>query len=326
MPFPFPFPPPFEAPTFTVREFLFQMYKLISAGSPTVPLQGSDDSFALQVLNQLLQAYAGTGLMLTIAKTVTIPVNIGIYSIMFVDPTYPTSQRFTVNTTLTTGLPTFTVINGSLFRPGDLVFGVGIPPFTTILSINGNVITLTNNATITGTSVITIIQEIITPGIVYIKQGRLANLDSAWLLLNGVTYPLIDKSRDDYLSAWKYDPLQGLPRFVITFPDTNAVGLRLYPAPSQYFEFFCRGKFQLPMLTKDSDMSLLPQYFIRYLLLATARDVAFYKSRADAWTEKLEALYTESRDVMESTSEVNLSITGDEQSLLNGAWRVRAGI
>ena len=29
---------------------------------------------------------------------------------------------------------------------------------------------------------------------------------------------------------------------------------------------------------------------------------------------------------MEAASEVNLSIAGDEQSLLNGSWRIRAGI
>ncbi len=32
------------------------------------------------------------------------------------------------------------------------------------------------------------------------------------------------------------------------------------------------------------------------------------------------------KDQIEAASEVNLSIAGDEQSLLNGAWRVRAGI
>jgi hypothetical protein len=51
-----------------------------------------------------------------------------------------------------------------------------------------------------------------------------------------------------------------------------------------------------------------------------------YKGRAEAWTPKLEQFYEEAYDIMVSTSEINLSITGDEQSLLNGAWRVRAGI
>lgn len=159
-----------------------------------------------------------------------------------------------------------------------------------------------------------------------IPLGRLANLDSAWLLLDGVTYPLIDKSRDEFLSSFKYDPLQGLPRFVIVYPDTEVVRIRLYPAPSQFFQFNLRGKFQLTELTSDDDMSALPIYYQRYLSWAVARDAAMYKGRAEAWTEKLEAIYQESKLQMEAASEVNLSITGDRASLLNGAYRVRAGI
>jgi hypothetical protein len=312
--------------TYTVRDFLFQMYKLISASNPTVPLHGSDDSVGMLVLNQLLQAYAGNGLMLTIAKTVTAPVDNTVDTVVFVDPSFVTDSIQTEAVTLTIASPSFTVLNGAVYQLGDVVTGSGIPANTTILSIVGNLVTLTANAAVNGTSILTFTHPLPTPGVVYIKEGRLANLDSAWLLLSGVTYPLIDKSRDDYLAAWKYDPLKGLPRFVITFPDTDRVNLRLYPAPSQFFTFMCRGKFQLATLTKDSDMSSLPQYFIRYLLFACARDVAFYKGRADAWTQKLENMYIEARDIMESTSEVNLAITGDEQSLLNGAWRVRAGI
>lgn len=248
---------------YTVRDFLFQSYRLINASNPTVPLHGDDQELGLLVLNQLLQSYASTGLMITIAKTVNANINLGNDGILFTDSTYSMSDY----------VPT---------------------------------------------------PELVNP--VQIKSGRLANLDSSWLLLSGVTYPLIDKSRDEYLAAWKYDPLQGLPRFSIVFPDTAFVGLRLYPAPSQFFEFVARGKFQLEVMTKDSDMSNLPQYYIRYLLFATARDICMYKGRAEAWTPKLEQMYTEAKDIMEASSEVNLAIAGDEQSLLNGAWRVRAGV
>ncbi len=311
---------------YTFRDFAFQMYRLISASNPTTPLHGDDEKLCLQVLNQLLQAYAGNGQMLTIAKTLSCPINNGIHTVRFVDNNYPTDTIVRELVTLTTLSPSFTVQNGTIYNVGDLVTGNGIPALTAILSIDGNLITLTNNATITGPSTLTFTQPNVIPGIVFIKQGRLANLDNAWLILSGVTYPLIDKSRDDFLAAWKYEPLKGLPRFAIVFPNTEYVDIQLYPAPSQFFEFFCRGKFQLSEYTKDSDMSNLPQYFIRFLLFAGARDVCMYKGRADAWTPKLEQFYQEAYDIMVSTSEVNLSITGDEQSLLNGAWRVRAGI
>lgn len=241
----------------TVREFVYQMYRLISASNPTIPLHGDDEKLAIRVLNQILQSYASSGLLLTIAKTVSVGVNLGNESIIFTDPSYP--------------------------APTD-------------------------------------------PKLVQIAQGRLANLDNAWLLLDGVTYPLIDKSRDDYLGAWKYEPLQSLPRFIITFPDTNVVYARLYPAPSQFYQFFCRGKFQLPLLTVNDDMSGVPEYWHLYFMYAVARYVSKFKGRGSAWTPDLEADYRELKDNMEAASEVNLSITGDQDSLLNGAWRVRAGI
>jgi hypothetical protein len=159
-----------------------------------------------------------------------------------------------------------------------------------------------------------------------ITLGRLANLESAWIELSGVTYPLINKSRDEFLASYKYDPLLGLPRFIVVFAETEVVRLRLFPAPSQAFTFYLRAKFQLPELTSNDTLDSLPQYYERFLLLAVARDTAFYKGRASAWTPELEALYTAAKDVMESASEVNLSIVGDQESMLNGAWRVRAGI
>lgn len=246
---------------YTVRDFLFQSYRLINASNPTMPLHGDDQNLGLLILNQLLQYYASNGLMLTIAKTVNAPINLGDNGVIFTDTNY---------------VP-------PLPPPGE-------------------------------------------PSKVQITSGRLANLNSSWLILNGVTYPLIIKSRDEFLAAWRFEPLQGLPRFLILFPDTDIVSSQLYPAPSQYFEFFARGKFQLPELDKDSDMSSLPQYYIRFLLFAVAKDISMFKARADAWTPRLEEMYLAAKDVIESASEVNLSIVGDEQSLLNGAWRVRAGV
>ena len=310
----------------TVREFLFQMYRLINASNPTIPLHGDDESLALTVLNQLLDYYSSTGLMLTIAKTVSVDINLPINQIFFTDPNYSTVTTTTEIVTLSIGSPSFTVVDSSIYFLGDLVTGGGIPAFSTIISIIGNVITISNDATLAGLHNLTFTHDVSDPSVAYINQGRLANLDNAWLQLNGVTYPLIDKSRDDFLAAWKYEPLQGLPRFIITFPATDVVRAQLYPAPSQFFTFFCRGKFRLPTLNKDSDMSSLPVYYTRFFLYSVARDVALFKGRADAWTDKLEARYMEAKDIMEASSEVNLSITGDEQSLLNGAWRVRAGI
>jgi len=236
----------------TVRDFITQSYRLISASSPTVPLHGSDLSLGLQVLNQLLQSYASTGLMLTIAKEFSLPLSVGQKDVICGSASY-------------------------------------VP----------------------------------TPDV---PIGRLANLENAWLLLNGVTYPLIIESRSEFLAAWKFDPLKSLPRFVMVFPETQVTRLRLYPAPSQFFELNLRGKFQLDGLTANDDMGNVPLYYHRYLMFALARDVAMYKGRMEAWTAPLESMYQAAKDEMVSSSEVNLAITGERDSLLNGSWAVRAGV
>ncbi len=311
----------------TVREFVFQMYSLISASNPTIPLHGPDEQLAIRVMNQILRNYASSGLMLTIAKTVSVDINLPVKEIWFTEPDYmgPVTTQ-TENVTLIAVSPNITVADGSIYSVGDLVTGGGIPPLTYIVDIVVNAITLSHNATISGNSILTFSHEIPTPNIAYIKQGRLANLDSSWLDLSGVTYPLIDKSRDEFLAAWKYEPLQGLPRFIITFPDTTLVRAQLYPAPSQFYTFFARGKFQKSILTSNDTLEGLPEYFELFFLYAVAKYVCKFKGRAAAWTDDLEADYRELKNDMEAASEVNLSIAGDEQSLLNGAWRVRAGI
>lgn len=310
----------------TVREFVYQMYRLISAGNPVIPLHGDDENLAIRVLNLLLQSYASSGLMLTVAKTVSATINLPIKEIFFTPPTYSTVTTNTEIVTLALGSPSFSVADSSIYFVGDLVTGGSIPALTTILSIVGNIITLTANATTTGPSSLTFTHDVSDPTVAYIKEGRLANLDSAWLVLSGVTYPLIDKSRDEFLAAWKYEPLQGLPRFIITFPDTGLVRAQLYPAPSQFYTFFCRGKFQLSPLTSNDDLSGIPEYYHLYFMYAVGKYVSKFKARGSAWTPDLETEYRELKDNMEGASEVNLSISGDEQSLLNGAWRIRAGI
>lgn len=160
-----------------------------------------------------------------------------------------------------------------------------------------------------------------------IQSGRIANWENAWLVLNGVTYPLIFKTRDEYESSFKYEPLAGLPRYIIPFPETQVVRFRIYPAPSQTFDFYIRGKFQLTSYTStDNTMETLPGYYERYLMFALAKDLALFKGRVAAWTPLLEQELTDARNNIAANSEVNLSIVGDEESLLNGSWRVRAGV
>lgn len=156
--------------------------------------------------------------------------------------------------------------------------------------------------------------------------GRLSNLQNAWLELDNVTYPLIDESRNTFFASYKYDPQLGLPRFVIITNEVDLTRMRFYPAASQVYTVNIYGKFQLANVDENSLMSGLPSYYIRYLRFALAKDLSFYKARTEAWTQKLEDQYLDSKKDMESVSSVNLNIETEQESYLNGAWRVRAGV
>jgi hypothetical protein len=236
----------------TVKQFVQDAYQLVSAGSPTTPLYGDDQSKGVQFLNELLQAYSSNSNLLTIAQFVTTTLSIGQQFVTFGDASFVPTPNVTV--------------------------------------------------------------------------GRLSNFQNAYLLLDGVTYPLIDQSRNVFFASYKYDPLMGLPRFAIITNDVDLTTMRVYPSPSQEYELHVYGKFQLPLLTINSTMAELPLYYARYLKFALAKDLAMYKGRAKAWTQDLQDMLIEARDDMKSASAINLVVETNRESLLNGSWRVRAGI
>lgn len=159
-----------------------------------------------------------------------------------------------------------------------------------------------------------------------VQEGRLSNLQNAWLLLEGVTYPLVDESRNVFFDSYKYNPQEGLPRFCIITNEVDITRMRVYPSPSQVYELSVYAKFELRILTENSTMAELPSYYTRYLRLALAKDLAIYKGRAQAWTQLLEDMLIKAELDMQSVSSINLAIQSDHDSYLNGSWRVKAGI
>lgn len=243
-------------PVQTVKDFVNDSYQLISASSPTVPLQGNDQSKAIQFLNELLAFYSATGALIVTPLEQSFTLNIGVESVTFTDPS------------------------------------VTIPPTT---NPNFNI-------------------------------GRLANIQNAFLTLDGVTYPLYIESRNLFKSSYKYDPLQGLPRYAIPTYFDDYTEVRFYPAGSQAFQVSIFGKWQLSQLTANSTMQSLPTFSIKFYKLALARELAFYKGRSEAWTDKLERMYQQALDDMIAFSPINLEVEGIHEDLLNGKWRVIAGI
>lgn len=162
--------------------------------------------------------------------------------------------------------------------------------------------------------------------VVRVLNGRLSDLQNAWLNLDGVTYPLVDESRNIFYASYKFDPQEGLPRFCIITNNTDYTTMRVYPSASQQYSVSVYGKFQLPILTINDDMSGVPQYYYRFLSLALAKEIARYRGRMSAWTADLAQELKDAKEEMESISPINLTITSEHDSLLNGSWRVRAGI
>lgn len=239
-------------PSQTVREFISDSYQIISPNTPTVPLQGNDQSKGLQYLNELIQYYSASGLLTPIPRQIYYELQIN-------------------QGTITSGSPDFTP----------------------------------------------------TPDLPY---GRLANIENAWVELQGVSYPLIEESRHEFNASYKYSPLQGLPRFIIIYPETNLTRIQVYPAPSQVYNLYIYGKFEMPLLTLNSTLEDYPAYYIRFLRFALAQELAIYKGRIAAWTPQLQAKYDEAQDIIEGASSFNLDIQGDRDSMLNGKWRIISGI
>jgi len=157
-------------------------------------------------------------------------------------------------------------------------------------------------------------------------EGRLSNLQNAWLELDGVTYPLIIENRNTYYASYKYEPQLGLPRFAIVQNQVDLTQIQFYPGASQTYEVHAYGKFQLPDLTENGTMAILPTYMEMFMQFAVAKYLGFFKGRSEAWTQKLEDELINLKKDLESVSSVNLNIETEQESYLNGAWRVRAGV
>jgi len=160
-----------------------------------------------------------------------------------------------------------------------------------------------------------------------ITEGRLSQLLESWLILEGVTYPLIPISVSEFNESWKYNPLEGLPRYVVIRQETDISYLRVFPAPSQEFKLFIRAKFEVSEFNSNDTMDTLPKYYKRFLKLALSSDLADYKGRSEAWTPKLEQRLKEARSEMIAASPINLSVVSDDTNTTPAAkWRVISGV
>lgn len=234
----------------TVKEFVRDTYRLISANSPTVPLHGDDLKIALRTLNQLLRSYVAGGKYLSVTKTTTF--------------TMPQGQQEVT------------------YGPADVAADV--------------------------------------------QEGRIAKLFSVWVVLNNIDYPLKIFDDQRYFDSFKYEPLTGLPRFAIILDGKDSTTLRIYPAPSQNYTLHARGIYSVESLKSTDSVDNIPIYSYRFVQLALAKYLSLKKGRASAWTTELQDEYEDARLDILNNSERGLTIVGSNETLLNGANRVKAGV
>lgn len=91
----------------TVNDFIQDSYQLITANSPTVPLQGNDLQKGIQFLNELIQGYGSSSLMLTIAQKVQLTVQIGQLFVTFADAGFIPPAHWTGDPNYGTTLPSY---------------------------------------------------------------------------------------------------------------------------------------------------------------------------------------------------------------------------
>lgn len=165
-----------------------------------------------------------------------------------------------------------------------------------------------------------------TPLVTWLSCGRLANLENVWIELSGVTYPLFDQSRNEFFESYKFEPLAGLPLYAIVRYLWNMTTIQLYPKPSQFYQFFVWGKFQLAYADENSMLENIPDYMVLFLIYALGRHLRLFKARNLAWTKDHEQVYQELLIQMQAVSTMNLNIRSDDENMLWGAWRVRSGV
>lgn len=91
----------------TVNDFIQDAYQLISASTPTAPLQGNDLQKGIQFLNELIQSYGSSSLMLTIAQKIQLTVQINQLFVTFADTGFVPPADWTGNPYYGATLPSY---------------------------------------------------------------------------------------------------------------------------------------------------------------------------------------------------------------------------
>lgn len=154
--------------------------------------------------------------------------------------------------------------------------------------------------------------------------GRLVATQNAWILFEGVRYPLTDITRNRFNNAALYEIQVGLPLNYIIYDQNDYTVLRLWPAPQQEYILIVDGKIQPEFIHSNTEMTI-PDYMTLFLKYATAKECAFGLNRESAWSAKMEERFLDLERQMINKSPRNVDI-GRRRNMLNGATLVASGL
>jgi len=155
--------------------------------------------------------------------------------------------------------------------------------------------------------------------------GRLVATQNAWILFEGVRYPLTDITRNRFNNSALYEIQQGLPLNYIIYDQDDHTVLRLWPAPQQEYILIVDGKIQPSFVNSNMLLSGIPDYMILFLKYALAKECALGLNRESAWSAKLEDRFLDLERQMINKSPRNVDI-GRRRNMLNGATLVASGL
>jgi hypothetical protein len=158
-----------------------------------------------------------------------------------------------------------------------------------------------------------------------IVYHRLVRLKYCVLIINGYRYPVDVIDDYDYYCMIYAETAQGRPTGVFFSNDMTGTGtyerskLVFIKQPDQAYQCEIKGKFVLPTLTLNSDITIIPAYYMKLLRYSLAKELALMYHPQN-WTADHEKNLIELKDATFSIADTDLSTRLGTDFLGNRRW------
>lgn len=144
-----------------------------------------------------------------------------------------------------------------------------------------------------------------------VPSDFIVKLDYVNLAFGNVIYPVRIIAKSEYYDNIRISSLQSIPVFCFLERGSTTSSINFYPTPIRAFPMEIKAKVALNYLTRFTTITAVPQYFIKFLRHALARDLLPYYPSSN-WTDRSEAEYQRLYKLITAADEWNLSIKTDK--------------